>query len=159
MMDIPESVTEIGYDAFKGCTNLRKFKMPTFLKYLSATAFDSDKKFDKFVLPKQLMNVEILERLRINEDTIFDVPEDAKGYLYEKLGISAGEKIKYTDLKLKLAEKAAQEKVMEVEMIRETKMKRFGKNYRMVSHYEEPVIEITSVTPQDNHEEPDELDI
>lgn len=159
MMDIPESVTEIGYDAFKGCTNLRKFKMPTFLKYLSATAFDSDKKFDKFVLPKQLMNVEILERLRINEDTIFDVPEDAKGYLYEKLGLSAGEKIKYTDLKLKLAEKAAQEKVMEVEMIRETKMKRFGKNYRMVSHYEEPVIEITSVTPQDNHEEPDELDI
>ena len=83
-MDIPDSVTEIGSYTFNGCPNLNKFKMPTFLKYMSGVAFDSDKKFDKFVLPKQLMNVEILERLRINEDTIFDVPEDAKGYLYEK---------------------------------------------------------------------------
>ena len=159
MMDIPDSVTEIGGYTFNGCPNLNKFKMPTFLKYMSGVAFDSDKKFDKFVLPKQLMNVEILERLRINEDTIFDVPEDAKGYLYEKLGISAGEKIKYTDLKFKLAEKNAQEKVMEVERIPTTKMRRVGKNYRMVTQYEDPVIEITSVTSQDNHEGHDELDI
>ena len=29
----------------------------------------------------------------------------------------------------------------------------------MVSHYEDPVIEITGVTPQDNNEEHDEPDI
>ena len=159
MMDIPESVTEIGGRSFYGCTNLRNFKMPTFLKYMSGVAFDNNKKFEKFVLPKQLMNVEILERLNVNEDTIFDVPEDAKGYLYEKMGITAGEKLKFSDLKLKIAEKAAQEKVLEVERISTTRMKRVGKNYRMVTRYEDPIIEITSVTPQGNHEEPDELDI
>lgn len=159
MMNIPESVTEIGGYSFAGCLNLNNFRMPTFLKYISEFAFDNNKKFDRFVLPKQLMNVEILERLNVNEDTVFDVPEDAKGYIYEKLGISAGEKIRLYDLKLKISEKAAQEKVMEVERIRKTKMQRFGKSLRSVVRYEDPVPEITNVIPQDGNKEQDEPDI
>lgn len=155
MMDIPETVTEIGRACFEGCANLTKFKMPTFLKYMGKAVFDHEKIFQRFVLPKQLMNVQILENLNTNEETEMEMPEDAKGYLYEKLGLKAGDKIKYNELKLMIADKSAQEKVMEVERIRKSKMTRVGNSYRYNVSYETPTVKITSVKPQEDIEEPE----
>ena len=99
MMNLPDTVTEIYDSAFEGCSKLKQFKMPAYLRDVSEIAFDSNHKFDRFILPKQLMNINVFKRLQIDDDSIFELPEDAKGFAYDSLGLSVGEKISFSDFK------------------------------------------------------------
>lgn len=153
MMNIPETVYDIDSFCFENCIKLKKFKMPTFLKY--PIMFDKFKMFDRFVLPKQLMNVKILERLNLHDECLLEVPEDAKGYLYEKLGLNPGDKVSYNAMKLILAEKEARETKIEPE--RTTKMQRTGGRLRMKTVVANPP-EIISVDKKEGQDGPEDIE-
>lgn len=139
MSGIPDSVSDIGSYAFEDCEKMTKFKMPTFLKYMSPSAIDHGMHFDRFLLPKQLMNVEVLKYLDFDDTTLLEVPNDGHGYLYEILGINPGDKVSCEKLKLLIAEKYAKEKV--IEPTRVNKMQRYpGNRVRMKSVVENPPV-------------------
>ena len=158
--DLPETVTTIDYFCFASCINLKKFKMPTFLKYLDSKAFDANKMFDHFVLPKQLMNVSIIENLALNPECVLEIPEDAHGYLYTRLGLKPGDKISYSEILLKIADK--KEKEIEIEPRIEHTMQRLGSRYIMKTTIEDPPV-IVDVSPQapdtPENEEPDDIEL
>lgn len=112
--NLPDTVEQIASQVFDKCSNLKRFRIPTFLKKITSS-FDYTQIFDEFILPKQLMNCELFENLNLNEKNLLTIPEDAQGYLYEKLGFIAGQKVTLDELKLAVANKEATETMIEPE--------------------------------------------
>lgn len=55
---LPDSVENIGQEAFYSCPNLSEVKLPRNLKYICRSAFNNCRKLSKIVLPKGMLHIE-----------------------------------------------------------------------------------------------------
>ena len=154
LMNLPDTVENMGRGCFKECSNLRRFRLPAFLKELGM-AFDTTAMFDEVILPRQLMNLKLLNDLKIKERNEITIPEDAQGYLYDKLNVEPGEKVSLFDLRFRASEILSQKS--EIIPERETYVK-YGPRNRSSVRSREKVPPTIIAVEKDDTTTTDDLD-